>query len=204
MLYSVAFVLKRVLGMLTAASRFREGWTKKRDPPPRRTHSQRPWQDRGLQQGLQRLGWWPETRWDEGVLRGEAAFLHSSGCPGADEGHGGLCLGVGLFIYLCWRDQGPACSKLPNARTERDLKLVGLPSSTICFPQRTFLHPHTRSNIEKPKPSLTTGQRGLPRSAAGGLATQVHSIWERGHLAAAGNSAGPGVRNASGGAETSP
>ena len=33
MLYSVGFVLKRVLGRLTAASRFREGWTEKRDPP---------------------------------------------------------------------------------------------------------------------------------------------------------------------------
>ena len=112
----------------------------------------------------------------------------------------------GLFIYLCWRDRGPACSELPSARTERDLGPVGLLSSTICLSSENILNPRTRSNIEKPKPYLTTGQGGLPISAAEGLAMQgaVHSIWERGQWAVTGNSASPGVRDAPCGAVTSP
>ena len=149
----------------------------------------------------------PETLWDEGVLRGEADFLHSSGVLELMRGMEGCIWGWGALHLLVLEGPGTCMLWAPQCQNrKRPGTQVGLLSSTICLFSENILNPRTRSNIEKPKPCLIPGQGGLPRSAAEGLAMQgaVHSIWERGQWAVTGNSASPGVRDAPCGAVTSP
>ena len=108
-------------GWLQPAGSEKAGLRRETRPDP----SQRPWQDRGLQQGLQRHSWCPETLWDEGVLRGKAAFLHSSGVLDLMRGMEGCIWGWGALHLLVLEGPGTCMLWAPQCQNWKRPGTVG-------------------------------------------------------------------------------